>query len=123
MVQTDKKQHPADPQGTGMKRSRYEWLKDVGIADLLSGDMKLVFECCGIDTLITLYEHFASMEIYVSGKPLDRIKRRYIETFFTGNNVKELCVILGASQRFIYDVLEEQNAKVNKKRNSATPAS
>ena len=121
MVQADKKQHPANPQGADTKRSRYEWLKEVEIADLLDGDMQMVYEFCGIDTLVKLYEHFLSINIYVSGKPLDRIKRRYVQKYFTGNNVKALCVKLGASERFIYDVIEEQSAKTNKEKDFIKP--
>ena len=84
------------------------WIKDVDIADLLDKDVKLVHEWCGIDVLISLWERFSSMNIYVSTKPLDKIKRRYIKKHWTGRNLKELCSLLGVSERFVYEVLEEK---------------
>ncbi len=86
------------------------WIKDVdGIEDLLDKDVRLIQEYCGIDVLITLWEHLPSMNIYLSTKALDRIKKRYIRKHFSGNNVKELCVLLNCSERFVYDTLEEKN--------------
>jgi hypothetical protein len=85
------------------------WLDDVEIEDLLTGDLKLVHEWCGMDILKKLWEHFPSMNIYVTTKPLDKAKRRYVRKHFNGHNLKDLCSKLEVSERFVYDVLEERN--------------
>lgn len=85
-----------------------EWIKEVDFEDLLDKDAKLIHEWCGTEVLIALWQHFASMSIYVSTKPLDRIKKRYIKKHCNGSNIKELCSKLNVSERFIYDVLEER---------------
>jgi hypothetical protein len=85
------------------------WLNDLEIEDELYGDLKLVYEWCGKDVLQKLWEHFPSMSIYVTTKPLDKLKRRYIRKHWNGTNLKQLCSSLGVSERFVYDVLEERN--------------
>jgi len=91
-----------------MPEKGLSWVRTVDIEDLLDGDMKLVYEYCGTDVLLALWEHLPSLSIYTSVKSLDRIKRRYIEMHFNGHNIKELCAILKVSERFIYEVLEHK---------------
>lgn len=100
---TDKQEIPA--RGRSCK-----WLKEIEVDDLLDGDMKLVYKYCGIETLVSLFDYFCSMSIYVSGRDLNKARKRYIRQHFTGNNVKSLCIKLGVSERFIYDVLEGKQA-------------
>jgi Mor family transcriptional regulator len=85
-----------------------DWIRDVAFEDLLDKDVKLIHEWCGRDVLIALWENFSSMNLYISTKPLDRIRKRYIRKYFTGGNVKELCARLNVSERFVYEVLEEK---------------
>jgi len=84
------------------------WVRDIEIEDLLDKDAKLVHEWCGLDVLMKLWEHFPSMNIYVSTTPLNKIKKRYVKKHFNGHNVKELCKLLDVSERFVYEVLEEK---------------
>ena len=89
------------------------WIKDIEFEDLLDKDAQLVYENCGLDVFITLWEALPSISIHVSSKPLDRLRRRYIKKHFNGSNVKELCLRLGCSERFFYDTLEKQSANVH----------
>jgi Mor family transcriptional regulator len=96
-----------------MPDKNLSWLDDVEIGDELYGDLKLVHEWCGREVLKKLWEHFPSMSIYVTTKPLDRLKRQYVKKHWNGRNLKELCSRLEVSERFIYDTLEERNQLVN----------
>lgn len=84
------------------------WVKEIEIEDLLDKDMKLVHDHCGVDMAIALWENFSSMSIYVSTKPLAKIKKRYVKKFCNGHNIKDLCRLLDVSERFVYEVLEEK---------------
>ncbi len=82
-----------------------DWINDVEIEDLLTGDTKLIAEYCGLDTLITLWQNLPSMSLFISTKPLVEAKKRYIQKFYNGMNAKKLAAILGVSERFVYDVV------------------
>jgi len=83
------------------------WLDHVEIEDLLTGDMKLVYEWCGMEVLKSLFEHFSSMTLYVSTKPLNEAKKRYIKKVYNRHNMKELCSLLEVSERFVYETIAE----------------
>ncbi len=83
-----------------------DWMKDVEIEDLLSGDLLLVYEWCGREMLLDLWEHFPRMTLYISTKPINEAKKRYIKKHFNGKNVKELCALLQVSERFVYEAVE-----------------
>jgi Mor family transcriptional regulator len=89
---------------------KLDWVRETGIEDLLDNDLKLVYEWCGLDVVLSLLEHFASMTIYVSTKPLNEAKKRYIRTHYNGRNVKELCSLLSVSERFVYEAVGEARA-------------
>ena len=83
------------------------WLDEVEIEDLLTGDMKLVYEWCGMEVLTSLFEHFSSMTLYVSTKPLNEAKKRYIKQVYSSRTIKELCSLLDVSERFVYETIAE----------------
>ncbi|NLW36257.1 MAG: hypothetical protein GXY80_12405 [Syntrophorhabdus aromaticivorans] len=122
MSRVREKPDQKDRQETSARGRSCKWLEEIEIEDLLDGDMKLVYKYCGIETLVSLFDYFCSMSIYVSGKDLNKARKRYIRQHFTGNNVKSLCVKLGVSERFIYDVLEEkQTARCSVKIDRVSP--
>jgi hypothetical protein len=86
---------------------RLDWVRDVGIEDLLFGDLQLIHEWCGLDVLLCLLTHFPRMNLYISTKPLTEAKKRYIRQHFNGRNLKELCSLLDVSERFVYEVMGE----------------
>lgn len=93
-----------------------EWIKDIEIGDLVEGDIKLIYDNCGMDVLISLWANLPSMGLYISAKPLAEAKKRYIKKHHNGENTKELCRFLDVSERFVYDVLEESNPRLNQER-------
>jgi hypothetical protein len=86
------------------------WVKEIEFADVLkkhNGDLELIAEFCGIDTLIKLWENFPSMSLYISVKPLHELRRRYIQKFYDGpRDLHRLAVKLGVSDRFMYETLD-----------------
>ncbi len=87
------------------------WLNQIEIEDLLSGDAQLVYQYCGKEVLKSLLENLPSMSLYISMKPLDEAKRRYIRQYIDGSNVKRLCVLLDVSESFIYKTIEADKMK------------
>ncbi len=94
-----------------MPEENLSWLADVEIEDLLDGDLKLIHDYCGKDVLISLWEHLPSISIYLSTKPLEEAKRRYIREHFKGADPKRLAVLLKVSESFIYKAIEADRGK------------
>jgi len=90
-----------------------EWIREFEdeLDRLLEKDPRLVYEMCGIDTLIRLWETVPSLSLYMSTKSLDALKKSYIRKHYDGDNVKYLCALLGVSERFVYGVLEGKVTK------------
>jgi len=83
-----------------------DWLKEIEFTDLLDGDAALIAQECGVDTLIKLWESFSGMMLYISQKPINKAKKRYIMKFYNGRNVHSLAVKLKISERFIFNTLK-----------------
>jgi len=92
-----------------MTEKSLDWLKEIEIAPLLEKDTRFIYECCGIDLLIVLWENFAKMTLHISTKPLMEAKKLYIRKHFDGKNVKELCRLLEVSDRFVYETVEKHD--------------
>jgi len=92
-----------------------DWLKDIEFKDLLEKDAHLVYEHCGLATLLSLWENLPGITLYVSEKTLFEIKKRYIRKYFDKNssvyNAKALAVKLEVSEKFIYDALSQTDQK------------
>lgn len=98
-------------------------LKTEEVEESLDKDAKLVYENCGFDVFISLWERMPSISIHVSSKPLDRLRRRYIRQYFNGSNQKELMLLLDCSERFFYDTLEQdQKTRVHASQESLFPS-
>jgi len=95
-----------------------EWvrqLKREEVETALEKDARLVYENCGFDVFLSLWEALPSISIHVSGKPLDRLRRLYIKKYFNGSNQKDLMLLLDCSERFFYDTLEQdQKNRIHK---------
>lgn len=92
------------------------WMREIdNVEKYLDKDMKLVYENCGIETVISLLSGVPSINLYVSKASLNRAQEAYILEHFAGNNVKELAVKLGCSEMRVYQVIKENLNKKNKK--------
>ncbi len=88
-----------------------QWLSEIEYEDLLTGDTRLIYDYCGREVLLALLEHLPSMSLYVSTKPLEAAKRRYISQYFDGANAKLLAARLHVSESQVYKVIEADHAK------------
>lgn len=87
-----------------------DWIRDINIKDLLNNDTMLIYEHCGLDVLLKLWECLPGLNIYISTRPLMEAKKRYINMNYRGNNVKELALKLKVSERFVQDVVGRQQS-------------
>ncbi len=90
-------------------KSKLDWLRTIEFKDLLTGDLAMVYEWCGQDVLIALLDNFLSMTLYVSRRPLELARRRFIRKYAREKSVREICHLLGCSERFYYEALAENN--------------
>lgn len=81
------------------------WMGDIDVVPFLEGDMAIVHNTCGIETLKKLWEGVPSMTLYVSTKPINDAKRVYIQRNFNGTNAKELARFLEVSDKFVQDAI------------------
>ena len=95
---------------------KLDWLKQLDqeeILKYLTNDAKLIYEYCGLEVLITLWEKLSSINLYLSDKPLMDLRRGYVRKHYeetpAGNNSKQLAVTLGVSEQFVYMARTEKN--------------
>lgn len=96
------------------KNHSLDWLDGIDIGRFLSGDMKLIDECCGRDVLVSLMKNLGSMSIYISGSPISEAKKRYIRKNYDGKNCTKLCRILDVGERFVYQALHDERKRQKK---------
>ncbi|MBS3918088.1 MAG: hypothetical protein KG012_04285 [Deltaproteobacteria bacterium] len=91
------------------------WINEVEFEDLLEKDAQLVYQHCGIETLVSLWQNLPGITIYLSEKNLFEIKKRYVRKHFNKDdaawNAKSLAVKLKVSERFVYEALESTDEK------------
>jgi len=91
------------------------WINEVEFEDLLEKDAQLVYQHCGIETLVSLWQNLPGITIYLSEKNLFEIKKRYVRKHFDKDdsswNAKALAVKLRVSERFVYEALESTDEK------------
>jgi DNA-directed RNA polymerase specialized sigma24 family protein len=96
-------------------RSKLDWIYELPQQEFqgaLDKDMRLIYNHCSMDTLLDLLEHLPSLHLYISQRPLDRLRRLYILENFEGNNHKELAAKLGCSMKFVYQILREKQQEL-----------
>lgn len=79
--------------------------------DLLDGDLQLIADFCGLDVLFILWKELPSLTLYISLKPLEAAKKRYIIKSHDGRNTKRLAKLLNCSEKFIYETLKQCTQK------------
>ncbi len=88
-----------------MERQVGHWLEEIEVRDLLDCDVALIYDCCGLDVLIRLWENMQGVNLYISAKSLMAARKRYIALHYDGNNIKKLAVKLAVSEKFVQDVV------------------
>ena len=91
------------------------WIREIEFEDLLNNDMALVYQECGIDVALSLWERLSGLNIYVSEKSLFEIKKRYIRTFHDPadqrGSIKRLAAKLKCSEKFVAQALATTEEK------------
>jgi len=88
------------------------WIREIEFADLLDKDAHLIYENCGIETLMVLWQNLAGISFYLSEKNLYRLKERYIRKRYAEAqkanapfDKKKIAVELQVSEKFVYNAL------------------
>lgn len=85
-----------------------EWMRNLEEPEkYLDKDLRLVYENCGIDTVISLLEGLPSINVYISSASVTKAQKAYIVKYFDGNNQKELALEIGCSERLVFKVTKE----------------
>jgi hypothetical protein len=95
---------------TDKELSRDDFLATVTPEDL-GGDMGLVAEQCGVDTVVRLVARLGGMQLSVPKYALKRSAIRYIRAHYDGTNAKVLAMATGMTERFVYDAVATGTVK------------
>jgi len=100
-------------------KKNLDWLDEIDFRSLLTGDMKLIADQCGMDVLKRLLVGVPKIHVYVSEKPLVEAQKRYIEKHYRQGNAKEIAAKLGVSERFVFkthrEILRHRHKKIKEK--------
>lgn len=84
-------------------------LKEEDIIKVLSSDSLLIYQECGVEVLVKLWEKFGGMPFYISNEPLTKLKKIYVKQAYNGTNAKRLAMELNVCERFIYNARLDSN--------------
>lgn len=98
---------------------KLEWLDEIDFEDILTGDMKLIRDRCGMDVLKKLLAEVPKIHVYMSEKPLVEAQKRYIEKFYKQGNAKEIATTLGVSEMFVHKTNKELRRKRRGQKNQS----
>lgn len=90
-----------------------DWLDEIEWEDLLNSDMRLIKDKLGEQVLKELLIELKSIHLYVTDKPINEARKRYVDRFYNGRNAKELAIKLAVSEQFIYKTNKEN---INRRR-------
>ena len=106
-----------------------EWLYDMKAHDvhevLMAGNsagddssVRLIYELCGLDVLVSLWQNLPSISFYVSIKSLNDLRKLYIRQNYKPNDplksVKVLAATLHVSEQFVRESLEGKKSCIKK---------
>ncbi len=93
------------------------WLEKIDVNKYLKGDVELIYNECGMEVLLQLWDKLPSLNLYISTKCLQECKRAYIKEHYDGRNAKSLAAELKVSERFVLKVVSRTELR-RKKRGS-----
>lgn len=87
-----------------------EWINELSadeIAALLDKDVAIVYQECGIEVLLALWDKLSGINIYVSERPFYNLKRFYIrkKALLPDFDYKKVAVKLKVSEKFVQESL------------------
>ncbi len=88
-----------------------EVLRTSGSREVDDISARLIYELSGLEVLIYLWKNHMSTNLYISEKPLNELRKRYIRQNFDANEpsscIKVLAAKLRVSEKFVYEALNE----------------
>jgi len=84
-------------------------LKEEDIVKALSGDALVIYQECGAEVLIKLWEKFGGCGFYLPLEPLTRLKKVYVRLSYDGTNVKLLAKELNVCESFVFKARLDNN--------------
>lgn len=94
-----------------------DWIKEIGeekIRAILEKDVALIYQECGLDVLLVLWQKLKGLNLYISEAALFELKRIYIRGHYNPNDphgMKLLAVKLDCSQKFVQEALATTDEK------------
>jgi hypothetical protein len=95
-----------------------DWIAELKPSEIearLNKDMALVYQECGLETAMLLWEKLSGLNIYVSERALFELRRLYIRRYHNAadphKDKKALAVKLKVSEKFVQETLATTEAK------------
>jgi len=95
------------------KMGSLDWMDEVDLSQVLTGDAKLVYENCGAETVKRLWSRLQGIAIYPSSTAINAAQRAYMRKKFDGTNYKEIAATLNVSERFVREELAKNPRGLN----------
>jgi len=90
-----------------------DWMDEVDLGQVLTGDAKLVYDNCGPETVKRLWSRLQGIAIYPSSTAINAAQRAYMRKKFDGTNYKEIAATLNVSERFVREELAKNSRGLN----------
>lgn len=82
-----------------------DWMDELDLQKVLSGDAKLVYENCGLETFKLVWSRLPGIPIYPSKTALIDAMKAFIRKNFNGSNHKDIAIKLGVTERYVREVI------------------
>lgn len=90
-----------------MLTSNYKWVEEINYKEHLDEDGSLIVSEFGIDTYLKLLNVMGNSRIYLSSKPLTKMKKAFIKNNLDKYSIREFQRILDVSEDFVRNTIKE----------------
>lgn len=90
-----------------MLTSNYKWVEEIDYKEHLDEDGSLIVSEFGIDTYLKLLNVMGNSRIYLSSKPLTKMKKAFIRNNLDKYSIREFQRILDVSEDFVRNTIKE----------------
>lgn len=80
------------------------WARHIEIEDLLEDDLRIIYDECGEDVLLSLLDTLKGMNLYLKEEPVREMARRYIREEGQRLSDRELAARLDVPKSFVEEV-------------------
>ncbi len=90
------------------------WIKELDYKSEFSDEYNEIIDLIGFDNFVKLFVRFKKSNIYFSEAPINQLRKKYIVKYgekLRDKNIpiKKIARLLGVSERFIRNTLNEEN--------------